>query len=63
MSQATPPRDAAGNPIPFVDPSVSEPGRWFAYTVTADGKGWRCIGIFDSENEARAAVGLPLVFS
>jgi hypothetical protein len=63
MKIGTPPRDAQGRPQPFIDPSVSEPGRWFAYSVTVDGKGWRCVGIFDDENAARSAVGLPLVFT
>lgn len=55
----SPIRDAAGRPIAYVDPARSPPlaGIWFAYR--ADGDGWAYAGMFDGENDARRAVGLP----
>jgi hypothetical protein len=62
MTTGTPPRDASGNPISYVDPASSPElfGKWFAYRADPRG-GWTYVGIYDSENEARAAVGLPPV--
>jgi hypothetical protein len=54
----THPRSIDGQPIAFVDPagSPSLAGRWFAYR--AGGAGWRCVGMFCTEAEARRAVGI-----
>jgi len=63
MSTGTPPRDAQGRPQSYVDPASSPElfGRWFAYRADPARGGWTYVGIYDSENEARAAVGLPPV--
>jgi hypothetical protein len=58
-SSGTPPRCTDGRPIAFIDPagSPSLAGKFFAYR--ADGRGWRCAGLFACEAEARHAAGLP----
>ncbi|MGO8915401.1 MAG: hypothetical protein ACLQJR_05785 [Stellaceae bacterium] len=60
MTEGSPPRDASGKPINYVDPANSPElaGKWFAYRVDPTGA-WRYAGIYDTEAEARAAVGLP----
>lgn len=54
-----PVRDAAGRPLPYVDPARSPEldGQWFAYRPAAHG-GWEVVGRFDSETDARKAAGL-----
>ena len=54
----SPIRDAAGRPIAYVDPARSSPlaGKWFAYR--AEGDGWTYVGCFNTEVDARVAVGL-----
>jgi len=61
MTNGSPPRDAAGNPISYVDPASSPElfGKWFAYRADPARGGWAYAGIYESEDEARAAVGLP----
>jgi hypothetical protein len=57
---ASPIRDASGRPISYVDPARSPPlaGKWFAYRADRDG-GWVYAGCFNTEVDARVAVGLP----
>jgi hypothetical protein len=60
MTTGTPPRDAQGRPQSFIDPASApeNAGRWVAYRADPRG-GWVYAGIYDSEADARAAVGLP----
>jgi hypothetical protein len=53
MTGATPPRDAAGNAIPYVEPagSLASVHRWYAYRADPV-SGWRFVGGFDSESAA-----------
>jgi hypothetical protein len=55
---STPPRDIAGQPVGYVDAagSPSLAGKFFAYR--ADGRGWRCAGLFACEADARHAAGI-----
>lgn len=55
----SPIRDTNGHPIAYVDPARSQPlaGQRFAYRT--DGDGWVYAGMFNSETDARRAVGLP----
>jgi hypothetical protein len=58
-SGASPVRDARGRPCVYVDPARSPTlaGKWLAYRAVGDG--WEYAGMFNSENDARRAVGLP----